>query len=247
MSTINLLPTGYQQRRSRRRANVLCFSLFVIIMVGVVCAAWVSENQTDDLRLENEEVCQQYRQAAKSITRIRQLEAQKKQVIEKAKNASALLEKVPRSYLLACLTNALPEGASLTKVQLRSTTPKPTQPIGKPKTKFRSRAERHAARSRELERKITRPKIEVSLEINGLARTDVEVAQFISNMQRNPLLQSVELNYSEEEEIDTETLRHFHVTMQLADNAEVEADSTQTVSTPLPALSAAAMSRRAHR
>jgi Tfp pilus assembly protein PilN len=217
---------------------VLCLVLFVIVMAGVVWAAWAGRNKATALRLANEEVCQEYRQAAKSITQIRQLEARKEQVIAKARTAAELLERVPRSYVLACVTNGLPEGASLAKVQLRTTVamaPKASQS----KAKFSARTSRRRKREEPTEPEITRPKLTVGIEITGLARTDVEVAQFISNMQSNPLLSSVELVYSAEEEVHEEVLRKFQVTMQLADNAEVEADTTQTASTMSPAPPAA--------
>ena len=226
MSTMNLLPKDYQQQRSRQRANILCMILFVLVMIGVGIAAWVGESNADAMRQANEEVSQEYRLAAESVAQIRRLEAQKKQVIAKAKMAAELLERVPRSYLLACLTNALPEGASLTRVSLKTRIVKAAQPAPKPKTKFRARASRSGSRQQGEGEDAApeRPKLQVSLEVTGLARTDVEVAQFISNMQDNPLLRSVELVYSLEKQIEEEMLREFRVTMDLAPNAEAPAD-----------------------
>lgn len=220
MSTINLLPEDYIERRAQQRANVLCLILFGVVMAGVVAAAVVSEEQARRVRQTREQVNERYRQASQLIGQIEQLQSKKRQVIAKAQMAAELLERVPRSYLLASLTNALPPGGSLTRVKLETKQPRPKQRETKAKSKFRARAIRQGQRQKQA--KIDRPPLKVTLEVDGLAETDVQVARFIANVQNNPLMKSVELVFSEEKEIDDVMVRSFRITMELKPGAEVE-------------------------
>ena len=62
------------------------------------------------------------------IAKMEQLANTKSQVIAKAQMAADLLERVPRSYLLASITNALPKGASLTQLELKTEKPAAATP-----------------------------------------------------------------------------------------------------------------------
>jgi Tfp pilus assembly protein PilN len=233
MSTINLLPADYLHRRAQQRANVLCLILFGVVMAGVVGAAVVSEEQVRQVRATREQVNEQYRQASQLIARMQQLEGKKQEVIAKAQMASELLERVPRSYLLASLTNALPAGGSLTDVELSTTQAKTAAaaPVGK--NKFRSRtAQREGEKTSPA--KTEREPLKVSLTVTGLAQTDEQVAQFIANMKRNSLMASVDLLFSEEAEIDKIMARKFKVTMDLKPNAQVDAEEAAAVTLGRP-------------
>jgi len=225
MSTVNLLPEDYLEHRAQQRANVLCLALLSVVIAGVIAAAVVSEDLARQVRSERDEVNQEYQQAGELIEQMQKLESKKALAVAKAQVAAGLLERVPRSWLLANLTNALPSGASLTKVKLVTKQPAKAL-VSKAKSKFRARSAQRAAKGKKkdaaAEAKTEPEPLEVTLEVVGLAETDVQVAQFISNMQNNPLMRSVELAYSEEKTIDEETVREFQVLMELKPHAEVE-------------------------
>ena len=222
MSIINLLPEDYLKRREQQRANILCLILFGIVMVGVVGAAVVSEEKAARARRDFQQVSEEYRKAGELIAQMQQLEAKKKQWMAKAQMASELLERVPRSYLLACLTNALPRGGSLTDVKLATIQPKPPPQPQTDKNKFKSRAAARAPKKEE-EAPAAKPSPpKVTLEVTGLAETDVQVAQFIANMRANPLMKSVELVFSEQKDIAGTGARRFQVTMELKSDAQVD-------------------------
>ena len=232
MSTVNLLPEDYLVRRSQQRANVLCLILFAVVMAGVVGAAVISEQKAARARRDREQVYVEYRRASQLIARMQELEKKKNDVVSKAQMASELLERVPRSYLLAALTNALPASDSLTEVKLLTSRPKVAKATTKHKSKFRARRAARAAGAKKAETPAKRPPPEVSVEVTGLALTDVHVAQFISRMHNCPLMRSVELAYSEQEEVDEAVVRKFLVTMELKPNATV----ATTADAPGPAI-----------
>jgi len=223
MSTINLLPEDYVQRCSQHRANILCIALFATVMAGVGAAALISEQSLRHTQRVRDQVNASYAEAAKQITQMRELQAQKRTRIRKAQATLALLERVPRSYLLAVLARALPENASLMKLELKQKARLPVQavpPAGKKKlSKFA------AAKARQSPRKHERTTL---LAVTGVAATDVEVAAFIANLLRSPLLTAVDLSYSEEKIFHPKKkglpdlkLREFKVIMEVRPGVDV--------------------------
>ncbi len=118
MTLINLLPEEYIRRQRAQRSNRLCLYLFVVVMAGVLAAAVVSQRTGENTRGVLDRVDAQYRQAASMMNELGQLQARKKAMLEKAQSTSTLLERVPRSYLLAVVTNSLPPKASLQEINL---------------------------------------------------------------------------------------------------------------------------------
>jgi Tfp pilus assembly protein PilN len=200
MSTINLLPNDYARARHRRRATVLCLILFVLVISGVLGAHAVSNASLRHAREVLERVNADYAEAAKMITQLRQLEVQENQLRRRAELTASLIERVPRSTLLAIVTQALPPNASLQKLDLQ--VKHIVGGSGKPSTRF------DAARSR-----IDNPSMgsSVVLEITGMADTDTFVARFMYNLNMNPLFATPQLNYTQEKTIKKWKVREFRI------------------------------------
>ncbi len=219
MSTINLLPEDYLLKRSQHRANVLCVALFLAIMLGVGGAALVSHQNTRRTEKVRDHVNKQYADAANLLMQMYKLEAQKREGLRKAEATTTLLERVPRSYLLAIVTQSLPSNISMLEVEFQ------------PKSFLTGNASNKKTKGTKFDKlKAKQPthRRVMMMEISGLAATDVEVADFIANLQRCPILASVDLNYSREKTIrlkskgkDERNVREFKVTMQVKSNVDV--------------------------
>jgi len=239
MSTINLLPEDYLRRRSQRRANVMCVILFAIVMAGVGGAALVSEQNTRRTIKVRDRVNADYDEAAKLLAQMQQLESQKRSGMAKAKATASLLEKVPRSYLLASITAALPPNTALTTLELKpSRRPSSSRTVAKIKgNSAKAKALRAAAEAAAA----VEPPME--LELVGWAATDVQVARFIANLLRDPLLASVDLSYSQEKVLKTKTdqmqVREFCLRLELRTGLDVidlvneRPDATAAVEAPM--------------
>ena len=212
MSTINLLPEDYLQRRLRRRANAMCLVLFGVVMTAVVGALLVSETSSRHTRQVRDEINASYAQAAQLIEQMQELKRQKAALMVKAEQAAGLLERVPRSYLLGAIANACPEHAAVVSMNLETCRIEPGSESEKRLSKFEALAGRRV--------KEAQPSV-VRMQITGHAATDVEVARFIANLARNPLMVSVDLVYSEERVIDKQPLREFQVKLELRPNTDV--------------------------
>ena len=214
MSYVNLLPEDYLARQMQKRANLFCAVLFCVVMVAVLSAAVASERNHSQTRQVNERVNESYAEAGKLIRQLQDLEATKERMLKKANLTAGLLERVPRSHLLAAVTNALPQGASLKKFEL-STKRHETTVVSKAGT---SRYEVAAGKAKKVR---TASRMEISLTVTGLAWTDVQVARFIAEMARCPLMETVDLVYSQEKEVQGTVAREFEVVMKLKTDADV--------------------------
>jgi len=210
MSTINLLPDDYFHRRRQWRANVMCLCLFVVVMCGVVGGWMVSQQSQAHTLAVRDRVNASYADAVKLIEQMQQLQVQKARMLAKAEVAASLVERVPRSYLLAQITRSLPKGASLEQFKLFPKTIRVAP--SRRATKF----DKATGKKREAQ-----PQYRVVIEIRGLAATDVHVAQFMANLLRQPLMESVELGYSEEKVIEKVAAREFQITMTIKPGVDV--------------------------
>jgi len=217
MSTINLLPDDYIRRYEQHRANTQCTILFALVMAGVLSATYVSHRRVSRTQAVLDELNVQYDDASKLIQQMQQLEARRQQVYRKAELTASLLERVPRSTLMAFITNSRPKNVSLSRVELSTKQVTVAQP--KPATKKPTKS---AKFSKAAKKSKTPPKkkLQVTVELTGHAATDVEVARFIRNLASTDLTKSVDLQYTKEAKLDDAHVREFKVVMELNDNAD---------------------------
>lgn len=205
MSIVNLLPEDYRKRRAQQRANLLCIALFTVVMVGVMGAAMVSEQSSEQTREVRQQVDAEFGRAAKLISQLQTLETQRSVLLKKASSTAALMERVPRSYLLGFITNARPEGVWIEKFSLETDVS-----IGRkaPARRAKARAMQRAHFSP------TSPVSSVTIKLMGGAFTDMEVAHFIAMLRDNPLVKSVELEFSRERKLGDGMVRSFKLVLK---------------------------------
>lgn len=127
---LSFLPEDYLARKARRRANILCGALSVVVMGTIGTAFALSERSMRGLDAELAEVDARYAEAAGRIDAVKRMHAKQKQIVQQAELAAALVEKVPRSNVLATFTNSLPPGVSLLDLSLESRVRQPSTPAG---------------------------------------------------------------------------------------------------------------------
>jgi Tfp pilus assembly protein PilN len=196
---MNLLPNEYIQRKGAQRSNRVCLGLFVIVMVGVLAAAAASYRCQSNTQCVLDRVDEDYQQATAMMSELNQLQQQKQMMLEKARSTSTLLERIPRSYVLAVLTNSLPPNTSLLDVNLYP------KRIVTPAAAAAARDAKFASKTGAAATSATQVFSEII--ISGLADTDVAVARFIANLARSPLASSVDLVYSQEKTIEIKDSR----------------------------------------
>jgi Tfp pilus assembly protein PilN len=232
-TTTSFLPEDYLDQKAERRTNMISLSLFAVVMVAVFAAFLVTNRQWSQVKAARASVNEQYEQAAVQIETLNELEQQKNQMLSKARLAAALVERVPRSILLAELINRMPPRLGLLEFELKSQKVKAARKAPKREGSTgrigpsRARTREEAAQLRDA-KKVEAPRYQVSLTLVGIAPTDVEVSQYITELNTYPLLKDVNLEYSEERKFDGNKMRQFEIKMTLDPRADVR-DAAPTI------------------
>ena len=227
MTTTSFLPEDYLDQKAEHRTNMISLSLFGIVMVSVFAAFLVTNRQWSHVRKARASNNSQYEDAAGQIKRLNELERQKDQMLTKARLAAALVERVPRSILLAELINRMPPRMGLVKIELKSDKLKPavrrvTANTGSLKRPMRARSRSQIAKQRgEDKPQVAVPRYRVKLKLVGVAPTDLQVSRYMASLSAHPLLKDVTLEYSEERKMANSRVRQFEIRMELNDKLDI--------------------------
>lgn len=232
----SFLPEDYVARKNETRANIFALVLFAIVMFGVVGAFFVTNRQWLSVRREHEAMNAQYAQEAKKIEQLKGLEAQKSDMLAKAEITTALIERVPRSILLAELVTRMPKEITLLDLSLEGKRIEPpkadpkdragAKPGAKPITKAVAGSLTKAGGKGEdkaKEEKPTPPRLSHTLKLQGVASANWHITDYLASLTACPLLQTVELTYIKERTIKDVSLREFEITAQLKPDADARA------------------------
>ena len=223
---LSFLPDDYLERKARRRTNAICAVLFCIVIGAIASAFWVTEKSMREIDQQAGVVDQQYTDAAKRIEQFQELKEKQQTMAHQAELTASLLEKMPRSNIIAEITNALPEGASsLLDFQLEAKVVQNTGPAAA-KSTFDLRKAEIGSGQTVATLASAQPRVyDVSIKATGVAQTDAQVADFISKLNRSPLLKDVNLLYTDEyqpNQKDGPKLRKFQLEMSINPDAKIE-------------------------
>jgi Tfp pilus assembly protein PilN len=126
-----------------------------------------------------------------------------------------LIEPVPRSLIVALLTNSLPDSVSLSKIE-----------IVQKASSNQKLSQYDAVKAAALQKSSGKDFI-TELEIEGLAASDIGVADYIANLSKSNMLENVCLVQSKQKDSGSISYREFKLTAQIrgsftAGNDEVE-------------------------
>jgi Tfp pilus assembly protein PilN len=232
MNVIDFLPNDYLARRSRRRANLICLAIAGLAMGGVGAGVYWLYRTLDDTTQCRTQVEQQYVQASQQLEQLKQLEDRKADLLRKVSLSTTLLERVPRSNILARLTNNLPRGMQMTSLSMRmeevevrasdlAGTAAGRNAAGKP---VASPAAPTSGKPETVRIK------QFAFRLNGVAPTDVEVAEYITRLNADPLFCNVDLLFSEElAKKEGGQMRRFELVFRLSPRAEKVMESAAVV------------------
>ncbi|MBX3359282.1 MAG: PilN domain-containing protein [Phycisphaeraceae bacterium] len=231
----SFLPEEFVRRKRERRSNFIALVLFCIVMFGVVAAFFVTHRQWNSVKSLQQDINAQYTAEGRKIDQLKVLEAQKQEMLEKADITAALLERVPRSILMAEIINRMPEQLTLTDLKLMGKRLKEA-PAMDTKEKLKQAAKPKslagaAAKDKEPERpKPTAPKFDFTIELVGLAAADDKVADYQASLKQCPLLDGVDLVYTGAVKVDDVERRKFRIEARI--KATADARNIQPLQVP---------------
>jgi Tfp pilus assembly protein PilN len=230
MANINFVPDDYVQSNESRRANLMCLVLFSIVIVGLASVSVVIRFRQRACMAEDALITAKTARMQESIKQFEKLQEKRKEMMRTALTTAELLEVVPRSVLLASLTNSLPPGVSLMKLELQQKEPpKAVRPPAPPANKYQTA---QGAGQPALEAQTSLEKrLETHMDIEGVAPSDIQVAAYIERLSNSALLTDVALVESKEIKVDQVVFRDFKLKATLNHQLHLTKEDVDSIRT----------------
>jgi len=227
MLNVNFVPDDYVKSSESQRTNFMYLVLFAVVMTGLGGSFVTIKIRQKTVTTKEEYLSAKAAKAQEAIGQFEALQARRKVMLKTALTIAELLEPVPRSVLLASLTNNLPPGVSLVRLNLVQKEPKTTNRIT-PKNNYRkARSAKSAAQATESQEKL----LKTYMDIEGVAPTDVQVAAYIKQLSGSTLLENVALVESKEHKVEDMTFRHFKLTATLSKEIHLSSEDIEEIRT----------------
>ena len=221
----SFLPAEYVKNKSQTRANFVALLLFTIVMAGVIGVFVVNHQRWREVSGQARVISTQFSEEAEKIEQLKALETQRADLLDCAEVVTALIDRVPRSVMMAEIVRGMPDGMTLTIVDLEGERVKPPAPKVDPKAnkgKTKSLSAKSAGKDEEppAPEKVLPPKFRHTLTVEGLADQNEKITDFLANLKSSPLFAEVELPLIAATIVDQVEWRKFKITMRLRDDAD---------------------------
>jgi len=230
MVNINFVPDDYIQSNESRRTNLIYLVLFAAVMTALG-GSFTAIKMRQRACTENERfVSAKMAEIQEDIKQFEELQTKRAEMMKTALTTAELLEPVPRSVLLASLTNNLPNGVSLLDVSMiqKPLSSQAMQTITT--TKYQAK-KTSGSQSGTQSQQAENPEklLETQIKIAGTALSDLQVAAYIEQLSNSNLLDNVALVESIEYKVEDSTFRHFKLTAMLSRNVHLTKEDVEDI------------------
>jgi Tfp pilus assembly protein PilN len=228
MLNINFVPDDYIQNSESRRTNLMYLILFAVVMAALGGSFATIKIRQRAVGVKDKLVNTRMARIQKAIQQFEELQTKRKAMMKTALTTAQLLEPMPRSVLLASLTNSLPPGVSLLKLNLIQKESKQVGHAAVPTNKYQAaQADREADEPRLSGERL----LETHIDIEGMAPSDLQVAAYIEQLGTSSLLDNVALVESKEHKVEDTTFRQFKLTAMLKQDVQLTKDDIDRIKT----------------
>jgi Tfp pilus assembly protein PilN len=229
MVNVNFVPDDYAQGNECRRTNFMYIVLLAVMMVALggsyvailirqrACGA--SERTVNDRLSKMQEAIQQFEE----------LQTKRREMMKTALTTAELIEPVPRSIVLASLTNNLPAGVSLSDLDLVQKPPKPgSRPAARTSNYDAQKAQQNS--DSESDGSSNPEKLlETHIQIESIAPSDLQVAAYIERLGKSLLMDTVALVESKECKMEGNMFRQFKLTAMLKKDVHLTRNDVEQI------------------
>jgi Tfp pilus assembly protein PilN len=240
MLNINFVPDDYIQSTESKRTNLMYLALFAVVMVVLAGSFMTIKIRQRAFAAKEKAVSAKMLAAKEAIKKFEELQTKRKVMIKTALTTAELLEPVPRSVLLASVTNNLPPGVSLLHLKLVQ-----KKPAGAQRSAATSKYQAAQAKKQNQSRPKPSPEklLETSIDIEGIAPSDLQVASYIEQLTASSLLDNVALVESKRHKrsassrapaghaAEGETFRQFRLTAKLKKEVHLTSEDVEGIKT----------------
>lgn len=215
---LDFLPEGYADRRRSRRSMAICLALLVMVIAACGVTFTIGEKKIARDEAEFAVIDAQYTEAAKRIEQVQQMRQKQKTVADRMELTVSLVEKLPRSNLLAEMTNALPGGVSLTECNLDAKQMRAPEP---PQSSFDKK------KGTPVESAPQPLRFHTVMTVSGVAYTEGQVSDYIDQLGQSGYFESVDLRWvrkGSKVDRNDDTMRTFSIALTIAQHAVARSD-----------------------
>ena len=227
MLNINFVPDDYVQSGESRRTNLVCLFLLVLVMAALGGSFAFIKVRQRACHVREGLINARLANVQKSIKQFEELQTRRKAMMKTALTTAELLEPIPRSVVLASLTNNLPPGVSLLKLNLIQKQPKKVKTAPAATSKFNAA---QAAKTGQSQARLSQERsLETHIDIGGMSPSDLQVAAYIEHLSNSHLFNNVALVESKEYTVDETTFRQFKLSAILGKEVHLTADDVELI------------------
>ncbi len=231
MVDVNFVPDDYTQSNESHRTNFIYLVLFAVLMTALGGSFAAVKIRQRDRIADEELVNKKLAEEQEAIKQIEQLQAKRKEMMKTALTTAELIEPVPRSILLASLTNNLPTGVSLLDVKLIQKQSKPSTPAAPTSQYQAAQVQKGSQEGAEEAAAPVNPEklLETHIDIGGIAPSDLQVSKYMERMTNSTVLDNVELVESKEYKVEGNTLRQFRLRAMLKKDVHLTKEDVEII------------------
>ena len=222
MVNINFVPDDYVQNNESRKMNLIYIVLLLAVLTALGGSFVTIKIRQRACMVKENLVNQRIAQTQETMKQLEALQTRRKEMMKTALTTAELLEPVPRSILLAALTNNLPSGVSLMDLGLMQKEPKRTSQPSVSKFQATQSGSSAVQKSLSIEQLL-----ETHISIEGVATSDLQVADYIKKLTVSNLLENVALIESKEYKVEDSTFRRFKLTAMLKNDVHLSKDDVE--------------------
>jgi hypothetical protein len=226
MVNINFVPDDYIQNNESRRTNLIYLVLLLAVMTALGGSFVTIKIRQRSCSVKEKLVNQRMAQTKETMQKLDVLQVKRKEMMKTALTTAELIEPVPRSILLASLTNNLPAGVSLMDLNLVQ---KEAKQSSRSSTTSKFQAAQLGGGNSEQKSLSIEKNLETHIAIQGLATSDLQVAEYIKRLTVSSLVDDVALVESKEYKVKDSTFRQFKLTAMLRKDVHLSKDDVETI------------------
>jgi len=228
MVNVNFVPDDYAQGNECRRTNFLYLVLFAVVMMALG-GSYVAIMIRQRACMANEELVNgRLAEMQEAIQQFEELQTKRREMMKTALTTAELLEPVPRSIVLATLTNNLPVGVSLSELELIQKQPTPGAQAART-SKYQAAQAQQDNQTEGGESVNPEKLLETHIEIGGIAPSDLQVAAYIERLGQSTLVDTVALVESKECKVEENTFRQFKLTAMLKKDVHLSKQDVERI------------------
>lgn len=214
----SFLPEDYLERKIARRTNLICVGLCLVMIVAIVAAFYVQRQQEQGTTTQLVEVNANFTKRAEQLRQIKELQDRQQQMINKAKVVRQLVERIPRSIILAEIVNNMPPSLSLLAFELETKTAPKARNLD---SLSRAKAKQQEDKEKQ-DGKVEIVPRQVFINIDGVAKNENEITEFMGNLTHHTLFKEVGLEFIKTDTIEKTDLFRFGITLELNQDVLIE-------------------------